>query len=513
MHAFLLPQQAADWLHQLGVTALRCDSRQVQPGEAFVAWPGYATDGRAWVPSALQAGARACVVEAAALPPALATLPDGSVLGSLSDLKAQAGLMAAAFYRFPSHALDVVAVTGTNGKTSTTWWLAQALAACGRRCGVVGTLGVGEPGTAQAPLAAMRYTGLTTPDPVAVQHALREWVDHGFQSVAMEASSIGVAEHRLAGTRVAVAVFTNFTQDHLDYHGSMANYWQAKRRLFDWPDLRAAVVHVDDLQGQRLADELLAQGRVDVWTTSLHQAQARLRVVHQRATPQGLLLTVVEDGVEWDVPHAVVGDYNAANLLGVLATLRALGVPLAQAVQACTVLVPVPGRLQRVDGGDADGAAHEPLVLVDYAHTPDALHQVLRALRPLATARGGRLHCVVGCGGDRDQGKRPLMAAEAETGADGVWLTSDNPRTEQPQTILGHMVAGLRHPERAQVLPDRAEAIARAVQAASPADVVLIAGKGHETTQDVGGRLLPFSDAEHARLALGLRVRSCGVFA
>jgi UDP-N-acetylmuramoyl-L-alanyl-D-glutamate--2,6-diaminopimelate ligase len=531
MRHFTAVPEAVQWLRAHRVSALHCDSRRVCTGDAFIAWPGLATDGRAHVPAAFAAGAQACLVEADGLarsPLGDAAQAEGAswpadALAAFSGLKAATGELAARFYGHPSAELYVLAITGTNGKTSTAWWLAQALAALGRRCGLMGTLGVGEVGPRQAPLAQLQATGLTTPDPVAVQAALRRWVDEGFSACAVEASSIGLEEGRLSGTQVAVAVFTNFTQDHLDYHGSMEAYWAAKRALFQWSGLRAAVINVDDVRGHELARALRDRTALDLWTVSLNPASgstapARLHALACTPTAQGMRLVVAEGADDLSLNLNVVGRYNAANLLGVLASLRALGVPLQAAGQALGGLLPVPGRMQVVSVHGASEPAHAsasaevvpvkqaiPLVLVDYAHTPDALAQALSALRPVALARGGQLHCVVGCGGDRDAGKRPLMAAQAEALADQVCLTSDNPRSEDPQAILNQMVAGLKRPDQALVLPDRAAAIARAVAQAQVADVVLIAGKGHETTQEVAGVKHPFSDVEHAMAALQRR--------
>ena len=501
---------AVAWLRQHGVRRLQSDSRKVQPGDAFVAWPGLATDGRAYVPAALEAGAVGCLVEADALDSTTLAASADPRIASFAGLKPVTGDLAAAFYGHPSRQMDVVAITGTNGKTSTAWWLAQALTALGRRCGLMGTLGVGLPGPSANPLSGLVPTGLTTPDPVAVQAALRSWADMGVNACAMEASSIGIVEHRLAGTAVKVAVFTNFTQDHLDYHGSMDAYWAAKRALFAWPGLAAAVVNVDDPRGQALADELTLAAGHDVWTVSLSNANARLHATECRVTAAGMQLTVAEGGQRLDLSVPLVGAYNAANLLGVLASLRALGVPLAAACEACRTLSAVPGRMELVSCGLDQALPMQPLVLVDYAHTPDALDKALSALTPITTARGGQLHCVVGCGGDRDATKRPLMAAQAEAHADHLCLTSDNPRSEDPAQILAQMVCGLKAPAQVRVEPDRARAIASVVARAAPADVVLIAGKGHETTQEIAGVKHPFSDADHARRALMARLVPTG---
>jgi len=489
--------EAARWLasrvtlHTGG--RLRTDSRAVKPGDGFIAWPGHATDGRRFVPAALASGASACLIEAEG---ADVYGYDDERIALLPGLKAATGEIADAWYAQPSAVLDVVATTGTNGKTSTAWWTAQALTRLGRRCGVIGTLGVGEPPGGAGREGHVEHTGLTTPDPVTLHGAFRNFVDLGFTACALEASSIGIAEHRLAAARIDVALFTNFTRDHLDYHGSMAAYWAAKRALFDWPGLRAAVVNVDDDHGAQLAAEL-ERGGLDVWPVSLHRA-ARLHARGLHYEQGGLAFTLAEGGVQAGVRSSLVGEFNASNLLVVLGGLRALGVPLADAAAVAAGLTPVPGRLQRVPGHDLE-------VVVDYAHTPDALAKVLQALQPLAAARGGRLWCVFGCGGDRDATKRPLMGAIAAAGADQVVITSDNPRSEAPDAILAQILAGVAGHDDVAVIEDRRAAIAHAVQGAGAGDVVLLAGKGHEDYQDMAGVKRPFSDVEEARAALAAR--------
>ena len=495
------PDAVARWLHATVTGTLRCDSRQLQPGDGFIAWPGAATDGRRFVAGALAAGAAAAVVEREGLE--AFDLDDGRVL-AVPGLKAQAGAVAAAFFGHPSQQLDMVAFTGTNGKTSSAWWMAQLLDACDRPCGLVGTLGIGRPGRSVVP------TGLTTPDPVQLQRSLRTFVDEGLQACAIEASSIGLVEQRLDAARIGVAVFTNFTRDHLDFHGSMQAYWAAKARLFDWPGLQSAVVNVDDPHGRELAARLSQRAAADpaapeVWTVAI-DAPARLRAERVQLTRSGLAFDVIErlphgaDSPALRVALPVVGRYNVHNLLGVLAAARALDVPLGQAVAACAALSAVPGRMEQAPCAD-----NEPLVLVDYAHTPDALEKSLQAVQPLAAHRGGALWVVVGCGGDRDATKRPLMAAVACQQANRVVLTSDNPRSEEPAAILRQMQAGVPAGHAIDVIEHRAEAIAHAVQTAAPADVVLIAGKGHEDYQEIRGVRHPFSDLQQATLALAAR--------
>lgn len=499
--------QAVDWLRTKLHGELCMDSRQVRPGDGFIAWPGHATDARRHVRAALDAGASACLVEAEGME--AFDLPGGDArIAAMPGLKPACGELAAMWHGQPGRQLAMVAVTGTNGKSSTAWWTAQALTQLGQRCGVVGTLGIGEPPVAADVMAGdelgtIRATGLTTPDPVSLQAGLRAMVDAGLTACAIEASSIGIAEHRLAGTPVAVAQFTNFTRDHLDYHGDMAAYWACKRQLFAWPGLRSAVVNIDDAQGAALAAELQGQG-LDVWTVSLHQS-ARLCAHDLRYVNGGLAFDLVEGGAVQPVRSSLIGDYNASNLLVVLGALRALGAPLDHAAATVPGLTPVPGRMQRV----AAANLQLPEVVVDYAHTPDALDKTLAALRPLAAARGGKLWCVFGCGGDRDTTKRPMMGAIAQQLADVVLVTSDNPRSEPAQSIVDQILAGMRAAPAPIVQVDRRLAIEQAIAQAAPQDVLLLAGKGHESTQEIAGVKHPFSDVLVARAALRQRGATC----
>ncbi len=499
------PLAAAQWLRTRVTGTLHADSRKIQPGDGFIAWPGAATDARAHVASALARGATACLVERVGLE---AYAFSSDQVASYEQLKVASGPIAAAFFGQPSQHLHVLAVTGTNGKTSTAWWLAQALTYLKQHkmipCGLVGTLGIGHPpapGAAEgqgSALGACVATGLTTPDPVLLQQTFKRFVEEGVQACAIEVSSIGIEEHRLDGTHIHTAIFTNFTQDHLDYHGTMAAYWQAKARLFQWAGLQAAVINLDDVQGAALAAALSSQGP-DVWTVSCSQA-ARLQACDISHGIQGMRFTVREQGASGEAPVLqthLIGAYNVANLLGVIAAMRILGVPLGAAVATCADLTPVPGRMEFA------GAPGQPLAAVDYAHTPDALGKALEALRPLATQRGGQLWCVFGCGGNRDIAKRPLMGATAARYADQVVVTNDNPRSERPDFIISQILPGLRGHAHVVVEPDRALAISHALGAAAQTDVLLIAGKGHEDYQEVAGQFLPFSDLAQLREALG----------
>jgi len=491
MHLLRTPEEAARWLHGRVAGQLHCDSRRVQVGDGFIAWPGAATDGRRHVPAAITQGATACLVEQQG---AEAFDFHDESIAAYPQLKAATGPIAAEYYEHPSEQLAVVAVTGTNGKTSTAWWLAQALsnlAGDAWPCGVVGTLGAGRP-------PEVEYNGLTTPDPVLLQARFRAFVAQGVKACAIEASSVGIVERRLDGTRIRTAVFTNFTQDHLDYHGSMDAYWAAKAELFAWPGLQAAAVNIDDEHGAQLADSLQAEGGLALWTFSCERA-ARLQASNIGYGPQGLAFTVVEGAEQHRLQTGVVGQYNVSNLLGVIAAMRTLEVPLADAVRACEGLLPVPGRMERLQ---QEG---QPLVAVDYAHTPDALDKAMQALLPLAQQRGGVLWCVFGCGGDRDAAKRPLMGAVAQKHAARVVVTSDNPRSEKPEAIISQILLGLADSGSVIVQTDRAQAIEQTVAAAASSDVILLAGKGHEDYQEIAGIKHPFDDRAHAARALAAR--------
>ena len=501
------PSEAANWLQSRVTATLQTDSRKVRPGDGFIAWPGAATDGRQHVASALQKGAVACLVEQSGVGPFGF---DNDAVATFPQLKRGAGPIAAAYFGQPSHRLDVIAVTGTNGKTSIAWWLAHSLSLLEQTiqypCGLIGTLGVGKPvyGGAESPFSFnVVANGLTTPDPVLLQQSFRDMADAGIRACAVEASSIGIEERRLDGTRIRTAVFTNFTQDHLDYHGSMQAYWQAKASLFEWPGLKSAVVNVDDTKGLALAESLGVRNGVgtgngqalDVWTVS-GTGPARLQARDITYDGNGLQFCVVEGESRHVLSTHLIGQYNVSNLLCVIGAMRSLNIPLAACAVACQKLLPVPGRME------CQGGQGQPLVAVDYAHTPDALDHALQALRPLAVQRGGQLCCVFGCGGDRDPIKRPLMGAMAARHADTVIVTNDNPRSEKPQVIISQILRGLAGFEPVLVQEDRGLAIAQALAQANANDVVLVAGKGHEDYQETAGIKRPFSDRVQVALAL-----------
>lgn len=478
--AEILRQFAALGVEPAGVAD---DSRQVRPGDLFLAYPGDAADGRRYIGDAIARGAAAIVWEsedAAEVDWDDLAVPNLAVAG----LKSLAGPLAHAVLGDPSERMSLIAITGTNGKTSCSQWIARAHP---RRCAVIGTLGAGFPGE-------LSETGFTTPQATTLAQCLSSFVAAGGDACALEASSIGIAEGRMNGAHVDVAVFTNLTRDHLDYHGTMEAYAAAKEALFLWPGLRAAVLNLDDPFGVRLAGVAAARLKIGYTMEKATGAVDMLLSASEiRHEPEGMAFRLHAPQGECEIRSRLVGRYNVANLLAVAGTLLASGLPFEQLPSRLELLDPPPGRMQRI------GGLHIPLVVIDYAHSPDALANALDALREEAAARGGRLTCVFGCGGDRDHGKRPLMGEVAGTRADAVVLTSDNPRSEDPVAIINEILPGV---PQASVIADRRKAIADTIAAAARADVVLLAGKGHEGYQEVAGAFHPFSDLAEAERAL-----------
>ena len=458
------------------------DSRRVAPGAAFFAYPGQAADGRRHIPDALTRGASAIVWETEGFEwdPGW-VVPNVGVRG----LKHSTGALAHEYFGRPSEALWMCGVTGTNGKTSCSQWIAAALEAHGESAGVIGTLG-GSFGGRRVEL------GNTTPDALELHRLLAEFRDEGASAVAMEVSSHGLVQGRVNAVAFDCALFTNLTHDHLDFHGSMEAYAAAKALLFEVESLEHAVVNLDDVVGVRIALRLAERG-VPTTGYSLSPEGAAPCGVGQFITARhihvGADATRVTLSTSWGEFEATLrqlGRFNVSNILGVLGCLMARGLRFDAALAAIANLPDVPGRMQRL------GGAGRPLVVVDYAHTPDALEKALHALRPVAQAAGGRLVAVFGAGGDRDALKRPRMGEVASRLADRIVLTSDNPRSENALAIIEAIRSGVGIAH--DVEPDRARAIAAAIRDSKPGDVVLIAGKGHETYQEIAGRRLPFSD-------------------
>lgn len=463
-------------------TGITADSRKVKPGALFLAYPGTHSDGRDYIAQAIQAGAAAVLWDDQDFD----WQANWQVANtSVPHLKQQVGALAAEYYGHPSEKVTMIGVTGTNGKTSVSQWIAQCLTILGQKTAVLGTIGNGF---VDREAAALIEAANTTPDAILLHSMLADYVQQEAKAVVMEVSSHGLEQGRVNGVAFDIAILTNLSRDHLDYHHTMEAYAAAKEKLFDWDGLTLSIVNADDAFGQYLAEKLkqahkpyltygLAQGDVVGTDLQLHEQGLNMRVT----TLQGQA-----------VLHApVLGRFNAYNILAVLATLLGLNIRLEDAIAAIAQLKPVTGRMQQFGGGTL------PLVVVDFAHTPDALEKVLTTLREQNPAK---LICVFGCGGDRDAGKRPLMGTIAGQLADALIVTSDNPRTEDPGMIIQQVVSGVKAP--CQIAPDRREAINIAVSSAKAGDIVLIAGKGHEDYQEVAGVRYPFSDALVAQSAL-----------
>ncbi|MFQ5993996.1 MAG: UDP-N-acetylmuramoyl-L-alanyl-D-glutamate--2,6-diaminopimelate ligase [Acidiferrobacterales bacterium] len=461
------------------ISGLSLDSRQVGAGDLFLAIPGTALDGRLFIQQALARGAAAVLCERGG-DPDLSNLAVPVV--HANDLRRKIGLIADRFFGSPSQKLVVIGVTGTNGKTTCAHLLAQALAQVSKPCALIGTLGSGFPGSLNMLLN-------TTPDPIEVHRLLAHFLAAGARYVCMEVSSHALDQGRIAGVAFDVAVFTNLSRDHLDYHGNMQRYGGAKAELFEVEGLRCAVINQDDQFGRDLLAQL--RGKRDTLSFGVEQGDVHAKEV--RLMKDGLALRAATPEGEIEITSPLLGRFNAANLLTVLAALLACGVSLETARAGLSGIQPVAGRVERF-GGRRD----LPLVVVDYAHTPDALGQALSAVREYTP---GQLYCVFGCGGDRDRGKRPQMGRVAEELADVVILTDDNPRGEPGDRIVADIAAGMRTKPR--VVRDRPRAIQTAIEEAGQDGVVLVAGKGHEEYQYVGDQCLPYSDRRTVQRVLG----------
>jgi UDP-N-acetylmuramoyl-L-alanyl-D-glutamate--2,6-diaminopimelate ligase len=483
-------------LEKLGVniTRLESDSRAIRQGDTFVAYPGALADGRNFIAQAIERGANAVIWEAHEFK----WNPDWSVpnLG-VSDLRHHAGEIAGQVYGQPSKEIWMVGVTGTNGKTSISHWLARSFSALNRKCALLGTLGNGFPG-------ALSATANTTPDALLVHGLLKEYVQQGAKVTAMEVSSHALTQGRVNGVHFDVALLTNLTRDHLDYHGDMQSYAAAKRRLFDWASLKFAALNLDDAFGAELAEQL-QDAEVEVIGYGMNDDALKLaerlgiRAVYGNLShmdAQGLTLQLHTSWGSAALQSKLIGRFNASNLLGALAVLLASDVVIDDAVRELGLQKAVAGRMQTLGGKGS------PAVVVDYAHTPDALEKVLHTLREVTEPSGGKVICVFGCGGDRDRGKRQMMGTVVSRFADVRIVTSDNPRNEEPRDIIDAILQGM-HGDYL-VIEDRAKAIAAAIEKASRNDTVLIAGKGHEDYQEIRGVKHPFSDSEIAHRALSM---------
>ena len=496
-------------LRQVAPSAqLTSDSRAIVAGDIFFAFPvsANAGDGRRHIKSAIENGAAAVVFD-----PENFTWDESLIIPhiAVAHLRENLGSIANVWYGKSDQDMVIVAVTGTNGKTSCSQWLAKAFSLTSSPCAVIGTLGVGN--YRDGVLVNLLETGFTTPDAIQLQRRLADLHNAGATALAIEASSIGLEQGRLNGLHIDVALLTNLTRDHLDYHGDMEAYAAAKTILFDWPGLAAAVLNLDDEYGVQLARKIHAQSaqmknKVRVFGYSLeHKEHPCAKVIYAsnlRTHHAGTHFHVDSAFGNGLVKTQMIGRFNVSNVLGVLSVLLAKGISWSVAVSAIEKLESVPGRMQQL------GSAGRAMVVIDYAHTPDALEKTLLTLQQVALERQGKLWCVFGCGGDRDPGKRPQMGKIAEL-AQHVVVTSDNPRTEKPASIIQDILTGMSIVPH--VIEDRASAILFAIKHADKNDVVLLAGKGHETYQDIAGKKWPFSDEEHALLALASMVASGNV--
>lgn len=495
------------WLRGVAPDAqLTLDSRRVQRGDVFLACPGESGDGRSYIAGAIEAGASAVLFDTSG---DFQWKPEWKVEHcAVPGLTKAAARIAHDWYERPDETLFSVAVTGTNGKTSCTQWLGQALSREGMPTTVIGTLGVGQFRHGES--GDFQPTGFTTPDAVQLYRHLAAQRRQGAKALAIEASSIGLVQGRMDHLHVDVAVLTNFTRDHLDFHGDMASYEAAKTMLFDWPGLQHAVINLDDPMGMRRIEQMRErQSGVDVIGYTIEDAHvpgmAVLSATDIKVSQLGTNFQLNSPYGSGQVRTHLIGRFNVSNVLAIAGVLFARGLSWNSVIRHLESLVAVPGRMQQL--GNADG----PLAVIDYAHTPDALDKALHTLRQVAEARHGKLWCVFGCGGDRDPGKRPHMGVAA-LAADHLVITSDNPRSEEPSAIIAQILegTGALSSERLQVIEDRANAILSAIRHADKHDVVLIAGKGHEDYQEVKGKKHAFRDADHAALALATRATRFG---
>lgn len=482
-------------LVNLVISGLQLDSRMLEPGELFIAYPGLRSDGRHYLSQAKAAGAVAALVESEGFKATGETPLPVIVIENLAN---KVSAIAGRFYDDPSARLRVTGITGTNGKTTCTQLLAQLFALLGKPAGVIGTLGYGLLSSDEVSTkSTLTDTGLTTPDAVSVQRILADLLDAGAAVVAMEVSSHSLDQGRVGGLHFSTAVFTNLSQDHLDYHQTMAAYQQAKAQLFNAPGLQNTIVNSDDAAGRTIISALAASSELSCYSYSLSQKDADIYARAPAFGPQGICAQLVTPWGQGELHSHLQGEFNLSNLLAVIGVACAEGHALPAVLAGVAQLKPVPGRLEVVD------AQALPVVVVDYAHTGDAIEKALTALR---SGCQGRLWCVFGCGGDRDQGKRTVMGSIAAELADQLVVTSDNPRSEDAQAIIDAVLEGVSRAvnkaNEPHVFVDRRAAIRFAVNNAAEQDVVLIAGKGHEDYQLIKNQRLPFNDVAEARLAL-----------
>lgn len=474
------------------IIGLSSDSRRTKPGDLFLAYAGPAADRHHYIVDAIARGAVAVIRDTTGPTSSLESQQKSGnhiPIINLPHLRTQAGHIAARFYGDPTATLPVIGITGTNGKTSCSQFIAAALEQAGMHCGIIGTLGTGFPNQLESGF-------LTTPDALDLQRQLAGLKQQGATAITMEVSSHSLAQHRVSGVRFTTAIFTNLSRDHLDYHGDMEHYGAAKRLLFTQPGLRNAVINTDDAFGRTLLEEFSSQLDCYGYSVAAEPPPGTQIIARElRFSHNGFSAQITTPWGSGNLHSTLLGRFNLSNLLAALSALCLTGIPLEAALHYLAQLRTVPGRMQ------AFGSGKLPLVVVDYAHTPDALEKALTALREHCQ---GTLWCVFGCGGNRDAGKRELMGQIAERFSDHIVITDDNPRFENPSHITDQIVRGLLCPWAAEIVHDRQAAIAHAIECAQPGDIVIIAGKGHERFQQIGAERIPFNDAEQVQKQLAL---------
>jgi UDP-N-acetylmuramoyl-L-alanyl-D-glutamate--2,6-diaminopimelate ligase len=488
------------------------DTRALKAGDVMLAYPvgnsRQLTDNRVHIAEALSLGAALVLYEPSGLAEELKTICKDSRCVAVNDLAEQAGEIAANWYGHPSRLMRVIGITGTNGKTTVSQWLSQALHSADQPAGVIGTLGAGI-------VSDLTMTGFTTPDAARLQGLLKEIQSRGARSVAVEVSSHALDQGRVNGADFDTVVITNLSQDHLDYHGDMKEYAAAKKKILDLPEVKHVVVNADDWFGQECLQYLakkMGETDITVWAYAIKpesllalpcfakKSIKKVLATDLQMNDRGMKFQLIIDGEDAGlIQSRIVGAFNVSNALAALACLLAGGKTIKSAKNSIEQLQTVQGRMELVSRSTTQHA----MAVIDFAHTPDALEQVLKTLQAIAQQRAGQLWCVFGCGGDRDPLKRPIMGRIAESIADHVMVTSDNPRSEVPEKIMADILSGFVEPEKAQVNADRATAILQIIRQAKPEDVILIAGKGHEETQEIAGKKHPFSDRMHVQLAMG----------
>jgi UDP-N-acetylmuramoyl-L-alanyl-D-glutamate--2,6-diaminopimelate ligase len=499
----LLPGLALEKAAAIRVQNLCLDTRKLNAGDAFIALVGFKVDGRNFIAKAIELGASVILVEADKDWQGIAWLGDVPVI-AIERLAAQISAIAGRLYDEPSKKAKLIGITGTNGKTTCTLLAAQLLARLQQKSAVVGTIGYGLfDNTALAPIAQqlslLQSTGLTTPDPISLQRILASLVSEGAASIAIEVSSHSLQQQRVAGLQIHTAIFTNLTQDHLDYHGDLTSYGNVKARLLNAPGLQTAIVNFDDAWARGLLEKVPASVKAFSYSANGDKS-ADIYADNIELLPLGVKAHLVTPWGEADIQSPLLGIFNLSNLLAVIASVAVQGFCLEEIIALLGELQPAPGRMQPVV---VDQSSQQIQVIVDYAHTPDALENTLNAIHQ---HKAGNLWTVFGCGGDRDKTKRPQMGTIAERLSDYVIVTNDNPRSEDPSAIAGEILRGMNRPSGCLVIADRAQAIDFAIQQAKVGDIVLIAGKGHEDYQIFANQTLPFSDTKQARIALQKRI-------